>query len=497
MELEFRRTDLSCWKPVLRQLQSQEQTQEVRLTDDMPDVGRILGVWGQVIHRAKEWRGDTVSFSGGVMVHVLLCDESGKRNFTLESWIPFQCRWDLDHGVGEGNIRIQCLLRSLDARIISARKIMIRCAIGTLGEIRVQETVGIAAPGENPERVELLKVSYPVCLPKAVGEKAFQLEEELTLPGSAPGLEELISYTLQPSVSEARVIGNKVVFRGSAGVHMVYLTGDGSVEAWDLDAPFSQFVQLDEEVSNDARPDLRLGITGLELDRGENGTLQLRCGMVAQYLVEDRQLLELVEDAYSPLREVQPKYTQLELPLVLEQKQVPVSISQTLRQQASQIVDVTYLPDFPTVFRNDPVQIQLPGQFQVLYRDGENNLQSATVHAEETWDMPADENVRVETTVFPGTVSGMTSMDAVSLRSEVMMDLRSVSRSPISMVTGLVLGEEKQPEQNRPSLILRRAGKQRLWDIAKSTGSTVAGIQKANGLDREPEENRILLIPVK
>ena len=77
------------------------------------------------------------------------------------------------------------------------------------------------------------------------------------------------------------------------------------------------------------------------------------------------------------------------------------------------------------------------------------------------------------------------------------MDLRCTSRRPIPMVTGLSLGEEKTADAARPSLILRRAGGQRLWDIAKSTGSTVSGIRKANGLDREPEENRILLIPVK
>jgi len=66
----------------------------------------------------------------------------------------------------------------------------------------------------------------------------------------------------------------------------------------------------------------------------------------------------------------------------------------------------------------------------------------------------------------------------------------------VPMVTGLALGEEKKPDPARPSLILRRAGGQRLWDIAKSTGSTVSGIRKANGLEQEPEEGRILLIPV-
>ena len=35
-----------------------------------------------------------------------------------------------------------------------------------------------------------------------------------------------------------------------------------------------------------------------------------------------------------------------------------------------------------------------------------------------------------------------------------------------------------------------------LWDIAKYCGSTVSAIQRLNRLESEPEENRLLLIPV-
>ena len=64
------------------------------------------------------------------------------------------------------------------------------------------------------------------------------------------------------------------------------------------------------------------------------------------------------------------------------------------------------------------------------------------------------------------------------------------------MVTELEIGERKQPDPGRPSLILQRAGGERLWQIARSCGSTVAAIQEANGLTGEPEPQRMLLIPV-
>jgi len=64
------------------------------------------------------------------------------------------------------------------------------------------------------------------------------------------------------------------------------------------------------------------------------------------------------------------------------------------------------------------------------------------------------------------------------------------------MITGVELGEEKEPDANRPSLILRRAGHGRLWDIAKESGSTMDAIRKANGLQEEPAAGQMLLIPV-
>ena len=65
------------------------------------------------------------------------------------------------------------------------------------------------------------------------------------------------------------------------------------------------------------------------------------------------------------------------------------------------------------------------------------------------------------------------------------------------MVTGITLGESRKPDASRPALILRRAGKKRLWDLAKENGSTMADIRRVNQLQEEPNPDQMLLIPVK
>ena len=55
LQLQFERQGIPCLKTLKREIQSQEQTQEVRISDGMPDIGSIIGAWGQVILRGKEW----------------------------------------------------------------------------------------------------------------------------------------------------------------------------------------------------------------------------------------------------------------------------------------------------------------------------------------------------------------------------------------------------------------------------------------------------------
>ena len=46
LEIQFNKTVVSGLRTVLQQLQSAEQTQEVRLPEEMPDIGRVVACWG-------------------------------------------------------------------------------------------------------------------------------------------------------------------------------------------------------------------------------------------------------------------------------------------------------------------------------------------------------------------------------------------------------------------------------------------------------------------
>lgn len=498
MQLNFQKSVCGYLDPVLQEIQNQEQTQEVKLSDGIPDIGRVLSAWGQMILRSKEWRSDGIAFSGGVMVWVLYAPEDGSSPRRIESWIPFQMKWDLVDAQREGSIRIHCLLRFIDARSVAARKILIRCGVAAMGEAFLAGEAELGVPGELPEDVQLLTNTYPIRLPQEAGEKTFLMDEDLTLPGDCPLPEKIIYYTMEPKVTDEKVMSNKVVFRGNGNLHVLYSSQEGQLHCRDFELPFSQFADLKGSYSADAKADIRMALTSLELSLDDESHLRLKCGLLGQYLVDDRQLLTLAEDAYSPSRQVDLNLEDLRLPVVLEQKRMTVQASQSIHQNANTIVDVGYLPDMPRQRRTgDVVQMELPGQFQVLFYGEDGAIQSGTARFEGSEQVGAGENCGLSAVALMGAqAQGEPYNGNIELKAEPVLQLTSMTREGIPMVVGLELGEVREADPGRPSVILRRTGESRLWDIAKSTGSTVEAIKKANGLETEPVGDQILLIPV-
>lgn len=498
MELTFNKTACPCLRKAVSQIQTQEQTQEVRLTDAMPDIGAVLGSWGQVLIRSKEWRGSAMALSGGVMAWVLYAPEDGGMPVSMEVWIPFQMRWEFPQTDRDCVMNILPLLRSIDARTTSARKIMVRANVSVLGEAFEPIEPEIAVPESVPEDLQLLKATYPMELPKEAGEKQFQVDEELTLPDTYPEMVKILRYTLVPKILEHKVMAGRLVFRGKGDLHMLLADGDGTVHSWDCEVPFSQYAELDRDYGQNSSAAIVPMLTNLELQMDEQKRLQLKCGMCAQYVVYDREMVEIAEDAYSPIRQVKLETQGLKMPLRLDRKTEPMRSQYQLTAPAERVVDVSCLFDHPQHRQNgDVAQMVVPGQFQVLYYDNAGNLQSGTVRGEERWQIPSDPQNKVDGYVQ---MNGWPVADineqgiALTAQWDVVADVFSEQGLP--MLTQITLGEKCEKDPNRPSLILRKAGKQRLWDIARECGSTVDAIVQANQLQEDPDADRILLIPV-
>lgn len=492
MELQFEKSAWPCLMTVAAQAKSEEQTQEIRLEDQMPDVGRVLAAWGQVLLRGKEWRSSGMTVSTGVMVWVLYAPEDGTEPRTVETWIPVQLKWDFPETKHDGTIIANCRLASVDARSVSARKLMVRAVISVFAEAVVPGAVDVWNPGSVPEDLQLLKRSYPVLLPREAGEKAFAMEETVTAP-----MGKWIRCSVQPEVVDTNVVAGKAVFRGICRFHVLYEDPEGMAHTYDQEFHFSQFADLDQDYAVDNQVRGVPAVTNLELEKDGTDQWAMKIGMVIQFVVSDRPMLEVVEDAYSLCRPVTVQQERLMLPVELEQRVHALRLEGQEAVEADRIIDTAFFCGQPRMVREEAgITMEQSGVIQmVCEQDG--IWKAAMIRVEGTVPVPADEAAAVRGCVI-GTGNPQTAANGQQVSGYVDVTLQTVTTAEqgIPMVTGLTLGEKVQPDPQRPSMILRRCGGQALWDVAKASGSTVDQIKQFNQLQGEPEADQLLLIPV-
>lgn len=495
MEMQWKATPCSYLRCAVREVQNQEQTLELRLTEGMPDIGRVLCAWGQPQLREKQWRTEEIGISGGVNAWVLYIPEDGSQPRCVEGWIPFQAKWKLPSDTREGYIRGDVCLRSMDARAISSRKMLVRASVALLGEALEQQQAAISQPDEVPEGVYMLRQTYPVQLSREAGEKLFTVEDGVPFNGQQPG--KLLCCRVSCHLSEQAVTGSRLVLRGLLNTHCVYIGEDDRLHSAAQELPFAQFADLDGDYDKEATAAITMAFAGAECSL-EGDTLQVKCDLIAQYVIHDRCLMQITEDAYSPHRAVTPNVSMLEVPVHLDRVKETMDAETEVSLEAQSVVDAQFLPDHPVHYReNENVMVELPGAFQILYYDPEGNLQSSTANWAGHWHLPARDNcgfaMSVEQTAQP---TAMVMGDKLRLRADLVLDVQTGALQQIPMVTGLEIGELLQPNPMRPSVILRRSDGLSLWQLAKGCGSTVEAIEKANGLTGQPDPENMLLIPV-
>lgn len=496
MELQFGSNSYGCMRRMPMEAANQELTQEVRLSEGMPDIGRVLCSWAQVILRSKEWMADTVTISGGVMVWILYAPEDGSQPRCMDTWIPYQLRWNSMEPGQEGPLHIMPLLRFVDSRTVSPRKFMVRTGVAAVAEAFRNDSFEIFAPAELPDDIQVNKRTYPVRLLKEAGEKMFQVEEDLPFPDAVP--EKIICYHTRPSMTEVRVLNNRIVFRGRCNLHVVYQCQEGRLCVQDFELPYSQYADLKDSYSSDAGARVQMVVTNLELNLNTD-SIRVKCALVGQYLIDDRFLVELVEDAYSNRREVSLKNQVLHLPAVLERRKESVPVSVHMNGVTGEVVDVFELADKAIQrTRDQGVVIENAGISQILYRDESGSLQSALGHWEVSKGLPADETCSVQTKVYPeGRFQPISGTEGVELRGQVEFAMETMSTSGMDMVTGMEIGEVRKEDSGRPSLVLRQLDGYTLWELAKNCGSTRDLICQVNEIQDDAKIDGLVLIPVE
>ncbi len=499
VDLTFQEKKMAYLRRMLCQIAAQEETAETIIPDSMPDVGRIVGCWGVPVLRGKEWRSDGMLASGGITAKVLYVPADDGQPQVLESYLPFTMKWDFPMTDREGKLRVDCRLRSLDARMINSRKILLRANLAAKGEAYLPEEETFYTLQNPPKNVEVDVRHYPMILPVDCCEKSFLLDEELDLPGTAPEIAKVVYYNVQPELTDSKVMGSKAVFKGFAALHLLYLAPDGRLATWEYEIPFSQYAELEQEFEREEELQIGLMSTGVELDADEEGKrVRLKCSLLAQCLISTCQDVEVVQDAYSLRNALETKSKAVELESRLDRQQ----FQQVMRQNvpiSGTVADASILPDYPRQERSgDTVRLEVPVSGTVVYYDDTGALQGKTVHGQANCEMKLSDTGKCYTdSASAGRVQCSAAGGNGELQASILVTVDCCAGQGMETLCGITLGDALPRQGQRPSVIVRKAPRtESLWNLAKTCGSTREAIQGANAMTEDHvEAGTLVLIP--
>lgn len=489
MELSCEKEVITFLEPAVVEPQSMELGQEVRLSDGMPDIERILGVWGQSTVRSHSWESDRLTASGGVMAWILYRGTDGSVQ-NLSAYVPFTASWDLPPECTEGTFSVGVHLRFADGRTVSARRIGLRIGVGLSPRALRYRQEEVAQWPDDPA-VELLTKRYLMRLLRTAGEKTFPLEEDLPIGGGSAAA--VVSLCVNPVCTDCRVLGEKLAFRGNANLHVLYAGSDGQLFCEDYPLNFSQFTMLDEIYSTQAEGTVSLCPEGVETDV-QDGVLHVKLSLCAGYTVSDVTDLALTEDAYAPGKVLHSEKVSLPIPSVLDDFSRIVEFDKTVGENMERICEISVSVDAP-VRKIADGDLLLRGTVQVLGVDAEGKLVGSTSRWEQTAPCPVNPSVRVLCTCEgPAALRAEPTEGGVTVHAGVNLHLCCLCGEGYTCVSTMVL-EPKEDTISAPSLILRRFGGS-LWDMAKACNARVSDIRRVNALEGEPSMGQMLLIPV-
>lgn len=486
MEASLSKTSVSCLKKVYCACFSREETAEAVVPDVMPDIGEITCADGTVYLRGKEVAAGRLTLTGTVLATVLYLPEGESCPRRLSIELPYSISAE------SPALTEQCLasatvrLAYVEARTLNPRKVhvraglCVRAACYAPGEI----ALGTAVPPECGADIHTKTETVSAAPVTGVWEKTFVLTDEYPLPASRAAASELIGQNMELTAEDVKVVGSKLIFKGTAKANLLWYGEDGALNAAAFASGFSQILEIGE-VGELADTQIELMLTGayFELLQSANGgqIVSAELHVLAQAVCAEDIPLEYIADAYSNALQLElcfgaSEQLTAERPLTLrDSMRGLVETSFPVREVIQVLADVG-----PWTAENDG--FACPIHVKLLLRDEEGATRGVVRSFSAQFKSEADCGAEIElravhcTELYATPAAGGVE---VRLLAEAQAAVcTAVTVTPVDSISG---DEENPPDLSElPSVVVlpRRDGD--LWELAKRYHSTTELIEKAN-----------------
>ena len=365
MELELKTSSLDTYAAMNSIALTQEEAAETIVPDYCPDIARIVSSDANAYLHSREIREGKAEVSGMVRVHVVYMPEGEKGLRSLEVTLPFSAGSEKGSFPSCSHLAAEAEVGALDVRMLNPRKISTRCKLmlRMTGHQRQQMVITEDVVAEDGLCLEKRREKQNLVLLSHIAEKDFTFSEEMLLSPGRKGAAELLSTGIQTTVSDAKIVGNKLVVKGSFRVTLLYRAQDGDCACSGGELPFSQILDA-EGVGEGAAAQVSLQLTGSDFQLSgedpEGKTVAVTLYVHTTAYLHQHQEVSLLKDLYSTLYQTCYEAQSLQ---VTEARD-----SMLRRQTVRELMEVGVVPESVLMLttRCGPVSVGREGHTSVL-----------------------------------------------------------------------------------------------------------------------------------
>ena len=508
--MELKKSCLDAFEASGTIVLTQEETAETIVPDYCPDIARIVKTDGRVYLHSRELREGRAEVGGTVRVSVLYTPDGEKGLRTVEFAIPFTAGSERGSFPKCQNLTAETEIVSLETRMLNPRKVFTRCKLVSrlTGYRKTQLLFVTDMEAEEKLCVEKKQTRQNAVLLTAIHEKDFSFTDDILLSPGREGAAELLSSRIQPLVTETKAVGNKLIFKGSFHISLLYRDSGGKCASCDAELPFSQVMDA-EEGAEDAAAEVRLQLTGADLqvsgDDPDGRQVSAALYLHATAFLYRQQELMLLEDLYSTAYNTSFDAVPLDLTAYREVMVRRQTVREVLEigVVAESILSLSAACGAVSVGREGQSSVLRSSvTIRALYLDegGAALFAERTVEVSCHLELPEDCRVTADA-LCSEELQGSIGDRGIEVRFPVDFSIRAEGRARRVCISAVRLDMETPKDtSSAPSLVLRCLRRQEnAWDLAKRYHTTIASILAANGLEREEEIpcDKLLLIPKK
>lgn len=510
MELELKKTSLDAYETGGELTLTQEETAETIVPDYCPDIARIIETDGKVYLHSRELRDGKAEVSGTVRVTVLYTPDGEGGVRTLEFAMPFTVESESRSLPGCMYLTAETEPEFLETRMLNPRKVFTHCKLVThiTGYQKAPLTFCTDIEAEKALCVEKRQEQQHAILLTHIAEKDFTFTEEMNLSPGREGAVELLTSQVCSAVTETKIVGSKLIFKGVFSITLLYRTAEGRCCSTTGELPFSQIMEV-EGAAEGASATLYLQLTGTDLqidgDDAEGRQIAVTLYFHTTALLREERDLTLLNDLYSTAYDAAYEAA----PLALTSFRETLSRRQTVREVleigvvADSILSLSVFCGAVSVSREGESTILRTGAtVRALYLDegGVPLVAERCIDVSCQLELPEDCKVTARA-ACQEEVQGSLGDRGIEVRFPVDFRVEAASRVKRVCIASAKLDTDSAKDMTgAPSLVLRCLGKQETaWDLAKKYNTTIGTILSANQLETEEDipREKLLLIPRK